>query len=179
LDLLHLIHSLEECGVEWRSMASNSEEGQGPQRAVVPMMMMMMMNTFTQFWTTGNTALSLFYTLSSSPLYTHYDSRSSLVVSRQRIYQSQWHFKSHMKSSCHNLTHFLSLFCSCQFRRLDLTTLNYSTFTTSLSLLLQVEAEAEADYRQPASTLTPGIGPCWDPWPYICSMSRPLFFPFR
>jgi hypothetical protein len=27
--------------------------------------------TFTQFGTTGNTALSLFYTLSSSPLHTH------------------------------------------------------------------------------------------------------------
>jgi hypothetical protein len=44
----------------------------------------------------------------------------------------------------------------------------------------QLEAEAEAYYGQPAGTLTPGIGPRWDPWPYICSMSRPLlfFFPF-
>jgi hypothetical protein len=32
--------------------------------------------------------------------------------------QSHCHFKSHMKSSCHSLTHFLP-FCSCQFRRLD------------------------------------------------------------
>jgi hypothetical protein len=24
--------------------------------------------------------------------------------------------------------------------------------------------------------LTPGIGPRWDPWPYICSMSRSFFF---
>jgi hypothetical protein len=40
------------------------------------------------------------------------------------------------------------------------------------------EAEAEAYCRQPAGTLTPGIGPRWDPWPYICSMSRPLFFVF-
>jgi hypothetical protein len=32
--------------------------------------------------------LSLFYTLSSSPLLTHYDSRSSVVVSWQRIYHS-------------------------------------------------------------------------------------------
>jgi hypothetical protein len=37
-------------------------------------------------------------------------------------------------------------------------------------------AEAEAYCRQPAATLTTGIGPRWDPWPYICSMSRPLFF---
>jgi hypothetical protein len=29
--------------VEWRRMANNSEEGHGPQRAVVPVMMMMMM----------------------------------------------------------------------------------------------------------------------------------------
>jgi hypothetical protein len=34
---------LEECGIKWGRMADNSEEGQGPQRAVAPMMMMMMM----------------------------------------------------------------------------------------------------------------------------------------
>jgi hypothetical protein len=34
---------LEECGIIWGRRAGNSEEGQGPQRAVVPMMMMMMM----------------------------------------------------------------------------------------------------------------------------------------
>jgi hypothetical protein len=33
---------LEECGIKWGRMADNSEEGQGPQRAVEPMMMMMM-----------------------------------------------------------------------------------------------------------------------------------------
>jgi hypothetical protein len=32
---------LEECGNKWGRMADNSEEGQGPQRAVAPMMMMM------------------------------------------------------------------------------------------------------------------------------------------
>jgi hypothetical protein len=31
---------LEECGIKWERMAGNSEEGQGPQRAVSPMMMM-------------------------------------------------------------------------------------------------------------------------------------------
>jgi hypothetical protein len=40
----------------------------------------------------------------------------------------------------------------------------------------EAETEAEAYYRQPAGTLTPGIGPRWDPWPYICSVSRRLFF---
>jgi hypothetical protein len=44
--------------------------------------------TFTQFGRTGNTALSLFYTLSSSPLQTHYGSRSSIVLFWQRIYHS-------------------------------------------------------------------------------------------
>jgi hypothetical protein len=33
---------VEECGIKWGRMADNSEEGQGPQRAVAPMMMMMM-----------------------------------------------------------------------------------------------------------------------------------------
>jgi hypothetical protein len=32
---------LEECGIKWGRMAGNSEEGQGPKRAVAPMMMMM------------------------------------------------------------------------------------------------------------------------------------------
>jgi hypothetical protein len=36
---------------------------------------------------------------------------------------------------------------------------------------------AVAYCQQPASTVTPGIEPHWDPWPYICSMSR-LFFSF-
>jgi hypothetical protein len=46
---------------------------------------------------------------------------------------------------------------------------------------VEAEAEAEAYCRQPAGTLNPGTGPRWDPWPYICSMSRPLLcfvFPF-
>jgi hypothetical protein len=40
----------------------------------------------------------------------------------------------------------------------------------------QFFSRAVAYCRQPASTVTPGIEPCWDPWPYICSMSRLLFF---
>jgi hypothetical protein len=40
----------------------------------------------------------------------------------------------------------------------------------------ETAAAAEAYCRQPAGTLNPGTGPRWDPWPYICSMSRPLFF---
>jgi hypothetical protein len=32
---------LEERGIEYKRMARNSEEGQGPHRAIVPMMMMM------------------------------------------------------------------------------------------------------------------------------------------
>jgi hypothetical protein len=67
--------------------------------------------TFKQFGTTGNTALSLVYTLSSSSLHTHQVSQSSLVVSWQ---QSHCHIKSHMKSYIHGLIPFLPLFCNCQ-----------------------------------------------------------------
>jgi hypothetical protein len=42
----------------------------------------------TQLGTTGNTALSLIYTLYSSPLHMHYGSQSSLAVSWQRIHNS-------------------------------------------------------------------------------------------
>jgi hypothetical protein len=49
----------------------------------------------------------------------------------------------------------------------------------SLSLKAEEETEAEAYYRQPSGTLCPGIVSRWDPWPYICSMSRPLFFSFH
>jgi hypothetical protein len=43
----------------------------------------------SQLGTIGNIALSLIYTLCSSPLHTHYGSQSSLGVSRQRIYNSR------------------------------------------------------------------------------------------
>jgi hypothetical protein len=33
---------LEECSINWGRMASNPEEGQGSQRAAMPVMMMMM-----------------------------------------------------------------------------------------------------------------------------------------
>jgi hypothetical protein len=64
-------------------------------------------------------------------------------------------------------------------RRLRLAVLRrtYST-PPPRGVLSEAEAQAKAYCRQPAGTLTPGIGPRWDPWPYICSMSRPLFFSF-
>jgi hypothetical protein len=40
------------------------------------------------------------------------------------------------------------------------------------------QSRAVAYCRQPASTVIPGIKPLWDPWPYICSMSRLLFSSF-
>jgi hypothetical protein len=52
-------------------------------------------------------ALSLIYTFYSSPLHTHYGSRSSLVVSCQRIYDSLTVTTAHMKSSLHSLFPFL------------------------------------------------------------------------
>jgi hypothetical protein len=75
-------------------------------------------NLFTEIGTTGNTALSLIYTLYTSPLHTRMDSQSSLAVSWQRIYKSHCHFKPQIKSF-HSLIPFLALFCYCQFRRLD------------------------------------------------------------
>jgi hypothetical protein len=59
-----------------------------------------------------------------------------------------------------------------------MTEISWSELSTELPEA-EAETEAEACYRQPAGTLTPGIGPRWDPWPYICSVSRPLFFSFR
>jgi hypothetical protein len=40
------------------------------------------------------------------------------------------------------------------------------------------QSRSIAYYRQPASTVTPGIESRWDPWPYICSISRLLFLSF-
>jgi hypothetical protein len=37
---------------------------------------------------------------------------------------------------------------------------------------LAERSRAVAYCRQPASTVTPDIEPLWDPWPYICSVSR-------
>jgi hypothetical protein len=66
---------------------------------------------------------------------------------------------------------------------LELNSFGTELESARLELTPEAETEAEAeDYcRQPAGTLTPGIWPRWDPWPYICSMSRPMFcfvFPF-
>jgi hypothetical protein len=40
------------------------------------------------------------------------------------------------------------------------------------------QSRAVAYCRQPASTVTLGTEPLWDPWTYICSVSRLLFFFF-
>jgi hypothetical protein len=106
--------------------------------------------TFTQFGTTGNTALSLFYTLSSSPLHTHEDSQPSLVVSWQRIYQSLavilnhtwsfldtiWFLSCHFFSitlDCHlqNSTQFPSDYCSVLLASLLQLLLPYRTLRTT------------------------------------------------
>jgi hypothetical protein len=52
-----------------------------------------------QLGTTGNTALSLNYTLYSSPLHTHKGSQCSLVALWQRIYNSRTVAAAHVKSS--------------------------------------------------------------------------------
>jgi hypothetical protein len=45
-------------------------------------------------------------------------------------------------------------------------------------ILRNLKSRAVAYCRQPASTVTLGIEPRWDPWPYICSVSRVFFFFF-
>jgi hypothetical protein len=48
---------------------------------------------------------------------------------------------------------------------------------TLLTAVSRAEQSRAVTYCwQPASTVTPGIEPRWDPWPYICSVSRLLFF---
>jgi hypothetical protein len=85
----------------------------------------------SQIGTAGNTALSVIYTLYSSPFYTHthththkthntlgFSAFSSRILATD-LSQSQCNFKSHMKSSFHSLSPFLSLFCNCHLRGLD------------------------------------------------------------
>jgi hypothetical protein len=62
----------------------------------------------SQLGNTGNTALSLFYTLCSSPLHTHWISKSSPVVTWQRIFNRLTVTSNHTwGSSLHSLIHFL------------------------------------------------------------------------
>jgi hypothetical protein len=78
----------------------------------------------------GNTALSLFYTLSSSPLHTHKDSQCSLVLSWQRIYNRLTVTSNHTISplwtpyflSCHFFS--ITFDCHLQFLRLLFYTLS-------------------------------------------------------
>jgi hypothetical protein len=61
----------------------------------------------THLAVTNNTALSLIYTLYSSPLHTHYCSQSSLVVFWQRIYNSFVDTAAQIRSSFHSIIPFL------------------------------------------------------------------------
>jgi hypothetical protein len=58
---------------------------------------------------TSITALSLIYTLSSSSLYSHWDSQSSLFVTWQRISTQEKPLRITMKSSCHFFSNHLGL----------------------------------------------------------------------
>jgi hypothetical protein len=50
------------------------------------------------------------------------------------------------------------------------------TFYMLLNVNYSEQRRVVAYCRQPASTVTLGIEPRWDPWPYISSVSRLLFF---
>jgi hypothetical protein len=54
----------------------------------------------------------------------------------------------------------------------------YSTNRLHTGMNWTEQSRAVVYCRQPASTVTLGIEPRWDPWPYICSVSRLLFFFF-
>jgi hypothetical protein len=121
---------------------------------------------FTQFGTTGNRALSLMYTVYSSPLHTRLDSQSSLVVSWQLIYHSLTNFKSRVMPSFHSLTPFLPLFCSCQFRRLD--SIKFLCSQAHIPAGWRLETRLFTSYyysvflkRAYLSLYNPRHGPCW------------------
>jgi hypothetical protein len=76
--------------------------------------------TFTQFGTTGNyRAIAILhtfqFTFARALGFSDFTSRNLAMD----LSQSHCNFKSHMKSSFHNLIPVLPLFCNCQFRRLD------------------------------------------------------------
>jgi hypothetical protein len=72
----------------------------------------------SQLGTTGNTALSLCYTLEFTLTEALGLSALTSRILATNLSQSHCHYKSHMKSSFHSLIPFLPLFCNCQFRGL-------------------------------------------------------------
>jgi hypothetical protein len=136
--------------------------------------------------TTGNTTPPLFphslqFTVTQALWFSGFTSR--ILVTD--LSQPHCNFKSHMKSSLHRLIHVLPLFCNCQFRRIDSVQFLSSQAHTPAGGVLQLDSIRRAEQsravaycRQPASTVTPGIEPRWDPWLCICSVSRLLFFSF-
>jgi hypothetical protein len=65
----------------------------------------------------------------------------SAFTNRILATESHCNFNSHMKSSWHSLIPFLPLFCSCQFRRLDSTTLDYCSILPDTLLLLLLSCQ--------------------------------------
>jgi hypothetical protein len=75
---------------------------------------------YTVLGTTGTTALSRFpHTLQFTVTHALGFSVSTSRILATDLSQSHCYIKSHMKSFLHPLILFLSLFCNCQFRRLN------------------------------------------------------------
>jgi hypothetical protein len=100
--------------------------------------------TFTQLGTTGNTALSLIYTLYSSPFHKHYNSVFTSRILATGVLQSHSHFNSHVKSSCHSLIPSLPILLN----HFDCHHQNSSQFSV---LLLSYNTSARTPRKTPSS----------------------------
>jgi hypothetical protein len=89
--------------------------------------------------------------------------------------QSHCNFKSHVKTSWHSLIPFLPLFCSCQFRRLDATTLDYSRILRLLCFFYSCQSQSQSQ----SYFTTVGLPPITSSWRQASSNSRAVILFFQ